>query len=390
MDSMVSFKKSIVHITSNPLVPEPFKSQIYTNFRIFHKFAYYTILSPYNYCSLTNSNLNGKHYFNTKISITRKWLSYLPQLAITALFFSTKSHRLNKTLQQNPASLYALSHTYSALFAMFIFTYTLHRNGGTAMGKFYSKCAQQCGSPCIAMGWKTWIKTTWPTILLVSTPAVKVMKSMISAYFAFSKDRDLTDQIVHLAISVLMSFYMTACVSYIYIAVVQCYQLSKDSVKYLKTNRKHLTLDIIVTHYGVLVDVTTKMNNCTANIMLGSLMIGITAFCKYLGALDEVPMANLVEIIIQLVVFILTLALCGESASNFQNISKLISEMWRNKEFDQSEESGVSILLHDMAQNPIGLKAHAFLMTYSFMGTILGTILTYVIIFLQFSYTEKV
>lgn len=88
-------------------------------------------------------------------------MSWLPQIVMFATFISLGGYKFPKSFQQNPAGLYVLFHKYSAISGIYIFAYTLNKNGGASMGKLYSNCLQIAGKRSSEIGWITWLKVNY-------------------------------------------------------------------------------------------------------------------------------------------------------------------------------------------------------------------------------------
>lgn len=72
MINTASFDKRVFRVINYPVKIEPFTSEIFLNFQLFHKFAYYTFLTPYTYRVPLTVNLNGKHVLTVEITTFRK------------------------------------------------------------------------------------------------------------------------------------------------------------------------------------------------------------------------------------------------------------------------------------------------------------------------------
>lgn len=58
------------------------------------------------------------------------------------------------------------------------------------------------------------------------------------------------------------------------------------------------------------------MNRSTSKILFGAIFIGTSAFCKYLGSLDQEPISDVIEIVAHFIMFAVLLTLCAQSTAN--------------------------------------------------------------------------
>lgn len=82
---------------------------------------------------------------------------------------------------------------------------------------------------------------TWVTRVLLGFPVLKQVQIVVTAYL--DTTMDFEDLFISTPYLMLINFYTDAFLAFFYITIIACYQLSRDSLEFLRVNRDALRFD---------------------------------------------------------------------------------------------------------------------------------------------------
>ncbi|XP_035701694.1 uncharacterized protein LOC118434003 [Folsomia candida] len=202
--------------------------------------------------------------------------------------------------------------------------------------------------------------------------------------------RDMMQTVICPSLVFLLFFYdsIFRFTTMLHLSFLTCYVIKRigDEVQdYLEDEKNSLPCEKFIEMYDIIVQLIGDINESLGVLVLATIVNTLSFFSQALTTVldSEKQLWDRLYVIGIVSFFGIFVGFAAQGADRLENIEGFVSR--KKQDPDYNENRALQLMIPNMTNNPLGLKAFKFRISYGFIVSIFSTAVTYFIILLQFS-----
>ncbi|XP_035702700.1 uncharacterized protein LOC110863234 isoform X1 [Folsomia candida] len=380
----------------------PFQSSAFLFYKAFSQFCYYTLITPS--CAVV---VGGS--VSIKSNKLQKVCCFILHAYMTYNLISSNFRKLLKVenITENPLALYEIVTETAPKFTILTFLY-ISWTRKMGLDYLYRSCFKAASHSGHSIATYSKLFVLFLIFILVtiggqlsglvkndfnivkqwqfSHEPVIFLRNIVSDVPIF---RDVVNMGISPVLIIFLSFYdnLFRFISTIHLPMLTCYiikMIGDEMCDYLDNNDS-MDCEMFIKMYDQVYQLISDINGVVKHLMQFWIINVLTFFSQTLATIFN-PKLGALDRIYSAVIFTVFLTFLRFAALASYRLDSVHDFIFRKKQ-DRGycENKKLHLMMANMQQNPLGLKASDFRISFGFIVTIFSTAVTYFIILLQFS-----